>query len=409
MSLLNPHDISYYPRGFTADFKRPDWDVKLPLNFHDDPKTKPYVHQQYHKGLNQIAGPIAKGDDKSWRRLLNTYADLIVGTDTYLAHAFEAVRATGHLEDTVIIRTADHGELGGSHGLKGKGPTMYEEQVRMPLVFSYPKRFPQNARTPAVAEAVDLVPTCLELAGVAEPNRRYPWLRGRSLVPVLENPGRATVKDAALCSCDENWSVTEQFGVGKVWKKHMRALLTPRFKFARYYALTGSRAAGQAPIAQLDDQDFELYDLREDPYELRNLANDPAYRRLREDLHAWQLELEVERYAALKLPDYGGHSLIEAIFGKDPVGHPRISGLDKLNSDPPEVGGTPGNYVQLPFQDPGLGPLIYEVANGSGRQRVQRARELARMRAELQQRMHATLMCDVMPGVTDPRMKSGRY
>jgi arylsulfatase len=408
MSLLNPHDISYYPRGFTADFQRPDWQPKLPLNFYDDPKTKPYIHEQYHKGLNQVAGSFDSEDKNAWLRLLNIYCDLIVGTDTYLADVFKALSDTGKLDDTVIIRTADHGELGASHKLRGKGPTMYEEQVRMPLVVSYPKRFARNARTPALAEAVDLTPTCLELAGLSDPISKYPFLRGKSLVPILDNPDRGGVRDAALCCCDENWSVTEQWGVGQSWKKHMRALLTPRFKFARYYAMSASKIAGQAPILHLDDQDFELYDLREDPYELRNLANDPAYKPLLADLHAWQLDLEKHRYDKVELPAKGGHSIVEELFGANPVGNPQIPGVSSGPSDPPDVRtGGPGFYLQVPVEDPGLGDLIYEASGGTTQSRAAKVREAARARAEARARLRATMLCDLEPHPTAPTALTG--
>ena len=68
------------------------------------------------------------------------------------------------LDDTVIVRTADHGELGSAHRLQNKGTTMYDEQNRVPFTVVYPKRFPRDRRSQALGEAVDLVPTLLEIA-----------------------------------------------------------------------------------------------------------------------------------------------------------------------------------------------------------------------------------------------------
>jgi len=256
------------------------------------------------------------------------------------------------------------------------------------------------------------VPTCLELAGVPDAVARYPWLRGKSLVPILEDPAHASVKDVALASVDENWAVTEQFGGGIPWKKHMRALMTPRLKFARYHALTGGLQGLESLNEHLDDQDFELYDLREDPYELRNLANDPAYKSLLRDMHAWQLELEKERYAKVDLPDIGGNSLIWQIAKDSPLGQqPDIPVLDKIPAPTPQVAlGNGGFYVQLPIDDPGLGPLIYEVASGGGSPaKIAKIKELSRNQAEAQARVNATMLCDLMPGTADPRFAAGRY
>ena len=157
---------------------------------------------------------------------------------------------------------------------------------------------PQGARTPALAEAVDIVPTCLELAGVADPVSRYPWLRGRSLVPAVEDPAGATGKDFTLSTCDEVWSPQDFAGQGKPWKRHVRAALSGRFKVARYVAMSRQAAEGAAP----DDQDYELYDLSEDPYELRNLAADPAYKPLLDDMLVRLRELEKERLGPVKVP-----------------------------------------------------------------------------------------------------------
>ncbi len=81
VSLLNPHDIAYFPRGYAADVTRPDWQVELPLNFDDDLSDKPKVHSQYANGAALIRGGIEPDDTATWKRLMNTYCDLIVNTD----------------------------------------------------------------------------------------------------------------------------------------------------------------------------------------------------------------------------------------------------------------------------------------------------------------------------------------
>jgi arylsulfatase len=392
VSLLNPHDIAYFPRGFVADFQRPDWGAKLPPNFEDDPSGKPHVHQQYHGGASLITSPIEHGDKKTWLRLLNTYCDLIVNTDDNLAALLEAIHGTGQLDDTVIIRTSDHGELAGSHGMKGKGPMIYEEQIRMPFVVSWPKRFAQGVSTPALGEAVDLVPTCLELGGLKDPVARYPWLRGKSLVPVLDAPATAKVKDATVTSCDENWSATEQFGVGKPWKKHVRALLTGRYKIARYYAVTGG-GLGQPRTVHLDEQELEAYDLHNDPLELRNLARDPAHAALVADLHAWLIELESERFAALTIPRYGTGGGFP--LPKDPIGNPVLPVLKDMSSEPREVRtGRPGAYVQLPVENPHLERLVYRDLEPRA---LSKRRELTRAMAEARAANRAAMLCQLHP------------
>ncbi|WP_309233531.1 sulfatase-like hydrolase/transferase [Conexibacter sp. W3-3-2] len=389
VSLLNPHDIAYFPRGFTADVTRPDWEVQLPPNFEDDVRSKPRVHAQYDGGAALVRGKVKPDDTATWKRLINTYCDLIVNTDDNYAAIMKALHHSGGFDDTVVIRTADHGEMAGSHRAVGKGPMIYDEQLRMPLSISYPKRFPavQGARTPALAEAVDLVPTCLELAGVADPVNRYPWLRGRSLVPALQDPVGARGKEFTVSTCDEVWSPQDFAGQGKAWRRHVRAALSGRFKIARYVAMTG-----KPQTERTEDQEYELYDLREDPLELRNLARDPAYTPLLDELLTVLNDLERERLGPVEVPLSGPPSLIEPIR-PDPIGRPSIGDQTKENPPSP-VEGVPGAYVQLPFGDPHLLARVYD---GVGGDRLPQTADESRALAEARALHRARMLCELGP------------
>jgi arylsulfatase len=398
VSLLNPHDIAYFPRGFTVDVERPDWEVKLPLNFEDDPSTKPTVHRQYDEGAALIRGRIGHDDTKTWKRLLNTYCDLIVNTDDNLAAVIRALHESGGMDDTVIIRTADHGEMGGSHRAVGKGPTIYEEQLRMPLSISWPKRFKTaGRRTGALADSVDILPTCLELAGVEAPTSKYPWLRGRSLVSAVENPTTERGKDFTITTCDEVWSPQDFAGVGKPWKRHVRGAVSGRFKVARYVAMDGG-GNGKRMTEHTDEQEYELYDLAEDPYELRNLARDPAYKPLLDDMVARLRELEKDRLGPVEIPDFGSASLLEP-FRRDPLGRP-ITPLAQSPGAPSLVAGAPGAYIQLPFKDPHLERRIYETGAPGDKKRKPVTLDSSREMAEARARQRASFLCELGP---DPR------
>ncbi len=384
VSLLNPHDIAYYPRGFAADVTRPDWEVKLPVNFDDDIATKPTVHRQYANGAALIRGGIDHADIPTWKRLLNTYYDLIVNTDENLAAVVKALHSSGAMDDTVIIRTADHGEMAGSHRAVGKGPMIYDEQLRVPLSISWPGRFAAGVRTPALAEAVDLVPTVLELSGVSDAISRYPWLRGRSLMPALKNPATEKGKDFTISTCDEVWSPTDFAGSGKPWRRHVRAALSGHFKVARYVSMSGKPQKENS-----GDQDYELYDLSEDPYELRNLANDPAYKPLLNDMVSRLRELEDERLRPVKVPLSGQASLIETIR-PDPYGRPE-SDQEPMSSP---VEGVPGAYVQLPIGDPHVLEAVYDGTSGK---RLPQSADQSRADAEARARVRATMLCELGP------------
>jgi arylsulfatase A-like enzyme len=353
LSLLNPHDIQYYPRGYRADFKRPDYDAKPEPSFFAEPTLadKPSSQQRFRDVVAVIAGtPKGVQDNPEyWRGQLNTYYDLIVGTDEMLGAAVKAVMDAGVLDDTVIVRTADHGELGSAHRLQNKGTTMYDEQNRVPFTVVYPKRFPKGKRSQALGEAVDLVPTLLDLAGAGDPVARWPWLRGTSLVGALEHPDAPGPRDSILYRIDEY--PVYNTGTAVPTPSHIRALYDGRFKFARYVAIADQHFAGKE---LRETQEYELYDTYNDPYEIRNLANDPGYAGLVADMLAWLYERETLKFGPVQLPAYGPREPLQAL--------PEVPSTNAAKNGPPNpwVGAQPGAYFTVPGQQPEPARFLYE-------------------------------------------------
>ncbi len=354
LSLLNPHDIQYFPRGFAVDYKRPDYEPELPHSFYAEPNLadKPPAQQQFREVVQTISGtPKAHSDREDYfRELLNLYYDLIVGNDEMLGAAINEVIEAGALDNTAIVRMSDHGELAGAHRLQNKGVTIYDEQNRVPFCVVYPKRFQRGARSQALGEAVDLVPTLLELAGEAEPVERWPWLRGHSLVGALENPDSAGPRESVLYRIDE-FAITS-VGTGKPTRSHIRSVFDGRYKFARYVAVEGGWFAG--PEFR-DGQDYELYDTWEDPHEIRNLANDPGYVHLVSDLLAYLYEREKLKYSPLTFPAYGPRAPLTKL--------PEIPSLEKgrgtISSPWPDLN-QPGAYLKVPVKQPNPTRFLYE-------------------------------------------------
>lgn len=353
VSLLNPHDIQFYPRGFRADFKRPDYGAKPEPSFAAEPTLadKPSVQTRFRDVAATIAGTPKSLFDSAeyWRGQLNTYYDLIVGTDEMLAAVVHEVVEQGVLEDTVIVRTADHGELGSAHRLQNKGITMYDEQNRIPFTVVYPGRIPRGRRSAALGEAVDLVPTLLELAGQPDPVARWPWLRGESLAGVLVDPDSQGPRESILYRTDE--FPIYNTGLAVPTPSHIRAVFDGRYKFARYVAVQDQHFAGRE---LLEFQEYEMYDTWEDPYEIRNLANDPGYQTLASDLHAFLLEREKVKYRPVVLPTYGPRPPLTAL-PEVPSTQLQSNGIPN-----PWVGAHPGSYLVIPFAQPTPGRYLYE-------------------------------------------------
>jgi arylsulfatase A-like enzyme len=354
VSLLNPHDIQYFPRGFAADFKRPDYDAKPDPSFflEKDLKSKPSGQERFRKVVEVISGTPAgsAGHEDYVRALLNTYYDLIVNTDEMLAAVIKEVSDAGVLDDTVIVRTADHGELGGAHHLQNKGTTMYDEQNRVPFTVVYPKRFARGARTQALGEQVDLMPTLLELAGERDPVARWPWLRGVSLVSALEHPDQPGPRRSIMYRIDE-FAITS-VGNEAPTNTHIRAIHEGRYKFARYVAVENNWFAGRE---FRDTQEYELYDTWEDPYEIRNLAGDPGYAALRDELLAFLYEREHDRYGPVAFPAFGPGEPITAL----PVVPDTNLTHGGIPSPWPDTG-KPGAYFTVPIVQPKPAAFLYE-------------------------------------------------
>ncbi len=154
---------------------------------------------------------------------------------------------------------------------------------------------------------MDLVPTLLDVAGAGDPVARWPWLRGVSLVSALENPDGRGPRDSILYRTDE-YPITN-VGTAVPTASHVRAIFDGRYKFARYVAVADQHFAGHE---LLDSQELEMYDTWNDPDEIRNLANDPGYLTLTQEMLAWLYEREKLKFRSVVLPAYGERALDHA-------------------------------------------------------------------------------------------------
>lgn len=170
---------------------------------------------------------------------------------------YDALKATGQLDNTVFVFTSDNGYLWGEHGL-GDKRAFYEESIRIPLIARYPKLIRAGSTAKEMALNIDIAPTFLDLAGVKAPS----WMQGRSLRPVMAGQAK-TWRKSFLGEYYEE----KQFPRIPTWD----GVRTERYKLTRYANLEGAD---------------ELYDLDKDPYEMKNLAQDPAARGILKEMQA---------------------------------------------------------------------------------------------------------------------------
>ncbi len=279
-NLINPHDICAFPRYYPLERLRAIRTPEPPANFTDDLSGKPGVQLEYQKRWAKIGGQIDVEDGDAWRRYLDYYADCEEMVDRQIGRVLDALEKSGQKDNTIVVFTSDHGEMAGSHRLRTKGNFAYEEVMKVPLIVSWPGRIPAGVNTDALASNLDVMPTLLALAGVS----CCSYLAGKDLSPILKDPGSATVREDVIYHVDWEAAVT----IGKdpdqtaIYEhpSHIRALRDREWKYA-FYFMPGK-----------DGGEHELYNLKDDPLEMRNLANDAGYQKKLNELRGRLLEQE---------------------------------------------------------------------------------------------------------------------
>jgi arylsulfatase A-like enzyme len=171
--------------------------------------------------------------------------------DAQVGRMIACLERTGQLDDTLVILSSDHGEMLGDHGIYLKGPFFYDGAVRVPFIVSWPGGIEGGRRSDALVEAVDIVPTLLDAAGLP----RHPGIQGRSLWPMLN--GRTGLGRHRDDVYSEYYNAAVMFDEPQA---HLTMVGTDRYKLVSAHGLDSG----------------ELYDLHDDPGETRNLWHDPG-------------------------------------------------------------------------------------------------------------------------------------
>ncbi|MDP3072444.1 MAG: sulfatase [Opitutaceae bacterium] len=198
----------------------------------------------------------------SYQRYMKKYLRTVRGLDDNLQRLFDHLRKTGDLDNTIILYTSDQGFMLGQHDYIDKR-WMYEPSLRMPFIVRYPARIAAGSITDALVNNTDFAPTLLDLAGVAVPGS----MQGRSMRSILET-GRTPA----------DWRTATYYRYWMHMTHHDNpahyGIRTQDFKLIFFYGLpldaTGALKTPTKP-------GWELYDLRQDPDERRNVFADPAY------------------------------------------------------------------------------------------------------------------------------------
>lgn len=200
-----------------------------------------------------------------FQRYMKNYLRCVAGVDKSVGRLLDYLDAHGLADDTVVVYSADQGFYLGEHGWFDKR-WMYEESLRMPLLVRWPGHAEAGSKVDALVQNIDFAPTFLEMAGVPRPAD----LHGQSLVPLLQGERPADWRLAVYYRYYESRAthrVAAHYGVR-----------TDRYKLIHY--------------PEPEHAYWELFDLQQDPHELKSVYADPAYAKVVADLG--------ERLAALR-------------------------------------------------------------------------------------------------------------
>lgn len=201
---------------------------------------------QYYEHKDTFGQPLPAG--MTLRELTALYDGQITAVDECIGRVLDAIRQAGIEDDTIVLLTSDHGDLLGSHGLFNKN-THHEESIHIPMIFRYPQRLKPAVVDAQIVSLVDVMPTLLDLCGLAAPDT----VQGTSIAPVLLGRRKTVGENVALIETS---------------------------------SADGVRALRHVYFNDRKKGTEHLFDVAADPFELKDLAKDPASREVLEALRA---------------------------------------------------------------------------------------------------------------------------
>ena len=323
VNFVNPHDVMYVNSDLPDEdiqgkstamaIARPpadaiyqaEWDTPLPATRGQsfNAPGRPRGQKIYQEVQDVLVGAWPD-EDRRWRLLRNYYYNCIRDCDQQVVRVLESLKSNGMDKNTIIVFTADHGELGGNHQMRGKGNSTYRQQNHLPLMIVHPA-YPGGGVCQAVTSQIDLTPTLMALTGSspAALKKAGSDLKGRDFSGLMSAPNDAnpnSLRPASLFNYnmlsfqDAKWAkkmddymkdsdspLSEKI---KTLLKiepdfhnrcAIRSVFDGRYRFSRYFAPLAFNTPSTFE-ALTANNDLELYDLQEDPEEVNNLATNGA-------------------------------------------------------------------------------------------------------------------------------------
>ncbi|AZO50682.1 MAG: DUF4976 domain-containing protein [Mesorhizobium sp.] len=298
LSFISPHPPFIVPGPYNTMYDPADGPAfSRAGRWQAEAESHPYLAYDLDCRMRQNFRPGAEGRVRDWgedniRAIRAIYYGMISEVDAQLGRLWQALKAATAWDETVIALTSDHAEMMGEHFMLGKGG-FFDGSYHIPLIIRDPRLgHATGGKVDCFSEAVDILPTLLDLLGEDPP----PHLDGRSLKPFLEGGAPRDWRDAARWEFDfrsvADGEAERHFGIGSR-QCNLAVIRSNDFKYVHF-------GGGLPPL---------LFDLARDPGELTNVANDPAYLAVRlqfaERLLAWRAEHLDQSLALAELTEDG--------------------------------------------------------------------------------------------------------
>lgn len=224
----------------------------------DEAQRKTWMDAYEPKNREFLRSGLTGKELALWKfnRYIKDYLRTVRSVDDGVGQLLDYLEENGLAENTIVVYTSDQGFYLGEHGWFDKR-FMYEESLRTPLLVRYPKEIKAGMETAALVQNLDFAPTFLDYAGVDIPAD----MQGESFRELVSGKD-SDWRDAIYYTYYEYPSV-------HMVKRHY-GIRTERYKLIHFY---------------YDIDEWELYDLAQDPQEMRNVYNDPAYQKIRKNMH----------------------------------------------------------------------------------------------------------------------------
>ena len=230
-----------------------------------DPAQKEEFRKHYAKRTAELAEGLKPGgkltDPKAltewkWRAYMEDYLSCLLSVDDSIGTLLNYLDKEGLSEDTLVVYCGDQSFYLGEHGMYDKR-WVFEESLKMPLIMRWKGKITPGVRSEALVQNIDYAPTFAEIAGISPEETRQMGFQGQSLTPLFKSKGKTP----------KNWRDLVYYAYYEWPAEHN----CPRHDAIR----TEDFTLAYMPYSK----EWMLFDLKKDPQQMRNVAEDPAYKK----------------------------------------------------------------------------------------------------------------------------------